>query len=309
MGRAIDKVRQNVADRAKELVPLSIRRRVVKARLALRVATARFRTAPDFLVIGAQRSGTSSLYKWLSRHPNVAPSLRKEVEYFSVDFLRGERWYRAHFPVALRRKLASFRGRAWKTFEATPDYLFDPRAPQRVAEALPNAKLIVLLRDPIDRAVSHYHHSVRNNLEDLPLEEALRREVERLEPEWSRIARDPGYRALPFRRFSYVARSRYAEQLERWRSFFPESQMLVMRSEDLFADPSGNFATVLRFLDLPPWEPPEFRNYSYTNALDGNYDRPDQAVQAFLDDALGGSAADLEKLLGTSFIWDQTAAP
>ena len=306
MARAIDKLRQDGADRLKTIVPLSVRTRVVRMRLRFRIATARFRTQPDFLIIGAQRSGTSSLYKWLSRHPNVVGSLRKEVEYFSVDYTKGESWYRAHFPLTLRRRLAQTMGRPWQTFEATPDYLFDPRAPQRVAAMLPNVKLVVLLREPASRAVSHYHHSVRHHLEELDLETALQAEHDRLAPEWGLIDADPAYQALPFRRFSYVARSRYGEQLERWFARFPSERMLVMRSEDLFADPAASFRTIQTFLELPEWEPPEFRNYSYTNPLVGSYDPPEESVTDFLAGELEEPNQKLVEMLGTSFSWDRT---
>ncbi len=308
MARAIDRVRQNAADRAKSLVPLSLRRKVVRARLRFRIATGRYRTLPDFLIIGAQRSGTSSLYKWLSRHPNVVPSLRKEVEYFSIEHLRGERWYRGHFPLAVRRRVAQLRNRPWQTFEATPDYLFDPRAPQRAASLLPSAKLIVLLREPSSRAVSHYHHNVRLNLEELDLVAALQAESARLAPEWPQLANDPGYRATPFRRYSYVARGRYADQLERWLAHFRRSQILIMRSEDLFADPEMYFAEILDFLGLPAWQPPEFRNYSYTNPLAGSYEPPPPAVADFLTEAFDDAGTQLSALLGGSFAWDKSTA-
>src|SRR5918996_2928020 len=109
MSRTVDRWRQDIADRAKELAPLEVRRAAVKARLRSRRTTARWRQLPDVLIIGAQRSGTSSLYKWLRRHPNVVASLRKEIEYFSTDFAQGENWYRAHFPLALRRRAAGIR--------------------------------------------------------------------------------------------------------------------------------------------------------------------------------------------------------
>lgn len=308
MSRAIDRLRQDAADRLKPVVPLSLRKTMVRQRLRFRTATASLRTLPDVLVIGAQRSGTSSLYKWLSRHPNAVGSLRKEVDYFSVDYARGEGWYRAHFPLGYRRRVAGLMGRPWMTFEATPDYLFDPRAPQRAAAALPDAKLIALLREPAGRAVSHYHHSVRNNLETLDLVSALHAESERLAPEWDRIAADPGYQALPFRRFSYVARSRYAEQLARWRAVYPKEQMLVMRSEDLFADPAGSFTAIQDFVGLPHWQPPEFRNYSYTNPLAGSYEAPGQDVQAFLEEQLAEPNQRLIDMLGDSFAWNRSPA-
>ena len=293
-----------VADRVKSLTPLALRRWLVRARLTIRSWTGRYRTMPDALVIGAQRSGTSSLYKHLGRHPNVAPSLRKEIEYFSIDHARGETWYRAHFPLELRRRVARWRSRPWITFEATPDYLFDPRVPERVARELPGVKLIVVLRDPVARAVSHYHHNVRHGLEHLGLAEALAAEDERLAGAYQEVLDHPDSRALALRRFAYVGRGRYAEQLDRWRAAFPAERMIIVRSSDLFDAGGATFGRILDFLGLPPWQPEEFRNYSYRNPFDGDYPDPAPEVTAFLTERFSGPNQALVDLLGDEFRWD-----
>ncbi len=304
MARLTDKLRQDTADRLKDATPLHLRRRLVRLRLATRTRTAGLRTVPDVLVLGAQRSGTSSLYKYLGRHPNVAPSLRKEIQYFSVDYPRGERWYRAHFPLGVRRWAAGVLRHPFVTFEATPDYLFDPRAPQRAHALVPDAKLIAMLRDPAERAVSHYHHSVRAGLEDLDIESALRAEKSRLDGEVERALADPAYPALALRRFSYVARGRYAEQIERWLDHYPKEQLLVLRSEELFSRPAATFERILDFLELPVWQPPEFRNYSYRGGSDPDYPPPPPAVADFLDAELRAPNERLVELLGEEFRWD-----
>jgi hypothetical protein len=304
MARTLDRVRQDAADRLRSVTPIGARRALVKARLWARIKTAPLRTLPDALIIGAQRCGTSSLYKYLGRHPNVAPSLRKEIEYFSIDYGRGPAWYRAHFATEARRVVAGrFRG-AFATFEATPDYLLDPRAPARAANDVPDAKLIAMLRDPVERAVSHYHHNRRLGHEPLSLEEAVRTENERIGGELALMDADPGYRAVVYRRFSYVTRGRYAEQLERWLEHYPRDRLLVLRSADLFTKPSETFARIVEFLELPEWEPPEFRNYSYANALDGDYPEPEPAVMEMLAERLTEPNRRLVELLGEEFRWD-----
>ncbi|HEX9782521.1 MAG TPA: hypothetical protein VGA56_07280, partial [Opitutaceae bacterium] len=103
---------------------------------------------PDFIILGAQKAGTTSLYAYLLEHPQVLPARKKEVHYFDLRYERGERWYRSHFPS---QRAMQARGRSLGnrviTGEATPYYLFYPRAPERVASVVPNAKFIVLLRD------------------------------------------------------------------------------------------------------------------------------------------------------------------
>ncbi len=257
---------QQVADVVKPHVTTRTRTRVVRTRLALRQPTADLRVLPDFLVIGTMRGGTSSLYKYLSQHPEVAPSLRKETEYFTRYYDRGERWYRQHFPLSARRRLAEVRGGRLLTFEATPYYLFDTRCPARAHGLLPSVQLVVLLRDPVERAFSHYQHMSRLGFEDLDFASALEAEDGRLSADEARLEADPSFVARAHHRFSYLSRGRYAEQLDRWLEFYPRSSLLILESGDLYADPAGSLRTVLDFVGLRAWEPPGFRNYSYVGA-------------------------------------------
>jgi Sulfotransferase domain len=235
-------------------VPLEWRHRLARQRLRLLVPTGRWRALPDALVIGAQRAGTSSLYRWLGAHPGVAPSFRKEVEYFSRYWARGEGWYRAHFEVRA--------GRRHLRFEATPDYLFHPLAAGRAASVLPDARIVVLLRDPVERAWSQYRHMVRLGYETLAFADALAAEGPRCAADVAALAADPDHEAKDLLRYSYAARGHYADQLARWRAVYPEDRILLLRSADLFGDPPGAYATVLAFLGLDPWTPPAFRNVS-----------------------------------------------
>lgn len=235
-------------------VPLEWRHRLARQRLRLLVPTGRWRALPDVLVIGAQRAGTSSLYRWLGEHPGVAPSFRKEVEYFSRYWPRGEDWYRAHFELRA--------GRPHLRFEATPDYLFHPLAADRAGSVVPGARIVVLLRDPVARAWSHYRHMVRLGYETLPFADALAAERSRGAGDLAALAADPDHDARSLLLYSYAARGHYADQLARWRAVYPEDRMLVLRSADLFADPAGTFARLLGFLGLDPWTAPAFRNVS-----------------------------------------------
>ena len=243
-----------VLDELRSRVPVGVRHRIAMARLRYRIPTGRWRRLPDAMVIGAQRAGTSSLYRYLAAHPEVSASFRKEVEYFSRYVHLGERWYRAHFDLEV--------GRRRLMFEASPDYLFHPLAARRARALVPDAKLVVLLRDPVARAASHHRHMVRLGYETLDLDAALDAEPGRCGPDLSRLAVDPGHDPKALLRFSYVARGRYAEQLRRWFDHFPRDQFLVIRSEDLFDDPARSFATIVEFFGLPFWQPPSFRNAS-----------------------------------------------
>lgn len=300
---AAEKARHDVTDAIKAVTPLSIRRALVRARLAARRWTSSGRLLPDFVILGGMRCGTSSLYKYLSRHPEVAPSLRKEVEYFTINHHLGMEWYRAHFPLRIRRTIAARRGHQLQTFEATPDYLFDPRSPAWLTEALPEARLIVLLRDPALRAHSHYHHNVRHRVETESFARAIDLEPLRLQGDLEAIVVDPDDRALNLRRYSYVSRGLYGEQLARWFDYADPARFLVLESERFFADPGGGFAEILEFLGLSPWSPPEFRNYSYTIGMDAGYPPLDAGMRRRLDERFAADHERLRQILGRDLAW------
>ncbi|MDP9223270.1 MAG: sulfotransferase domain-containing protein [Actinomycetota bacterium] len=222
------------------------------------MTTAPLRALPDFLILGAQKAGTTSLYTYLSAHPNVRPGLFKEAHFFDLRFARGERWYRAIFPLS--SQLA--RSRAI-TGEASPYYLYHPLAAERAAKVTPSVRLIVLLRNPIERAWSHYRQEVADGREPLSFIEAIRAEPRRLDrAEDALRAGGPADLMDNHRRYSYVGRGRYAEQLARWFAAFPREQVLVLRAEDLFHEPTRIWAQVESFLDLPFADQPEFRAYN-----------------------------------------------
>ena len=248
---------------AKQRIPRPYQRRLQNLRLSMRSPLARFRGLPSFLVIGAQRCGTSSLYKYLEQHPQVYAAARKETEYLSTSHSRGELWYRSHFLLDIRMSMAArVRGSKSLAFEATPDYMLDPRAPQRASDLLPEIRLIALVRNPIDRAYSHYLHNRQLNQEHLSFEDALEAEPERIRGEMVRLLDDPLYRARSLRRYSYVTRGHYAEQIERWHEFFSPTRLLIVHSEALFREPADGFARILKFLELDPWAPRRFENFS-----------------------------------------------
>lgn len=241
---------------------IRLRRSWQAGRVRARRATKRRRLLPELLIIGTQRGGTTSLYEYLSLHPDVVPPLGKELQYFSVEFGRGEAWYRAHFPTerAVERQRAG--GRDCLVFEASPYYLFHPLAARRAGATVPAAKLIALLRDPVERAYSHYEHMRQRGLEPLSFEDAVAAEPERLAGEVERMQADPTYQSRAHRIWSYVARGHYAPQLSEWLARFPRSQLLVLRSEDLFADAGAVYARVLEFLGLRPHALPSYPAYT-----------------------------------------------
>jgi Sulfotransferase domain len=232
--------------------------------------TAGRRPLPDFLIVGAKRGGTTSLYNYLLEHPQVAPLFPrrqqiKGVRFFDLNFHRGLGWYRSHFPTAARPRPRQARTtRRVIAGEASPYYLFHPLAAERASQAVPEARIIVLLRDPVERAYSHYKERVRHGAEPCrSFEEAIDREPERLRGETERILADPTYHSFAHEHYSYLSQGRYLDMLPRWLERFPHEQLLIMPSEELYADPQATLDRVLAFLGLPAWELRDRRPYNF----------------------------------------------
>jgi hypothetical protein len=252
------------------------------------------------VIIGAQRAGTTSLYHYLVQHPCVAPPLRKEVHFFDFAYDNGPDWYLAHFPTIMDRALHRFfKGSCYVTGEASPYYLFHPHVPARLAELLPGAKLIVMIRNPADRAISHYHRERMKGREPLSLVEAIECEERRLAAEAEARVPDPLFQGSEHHRHSYLARGRYAEQLGRWLRHFPREQICVVPAEHLFRDPAQTYRSILEFLGLPMWEPP-----SYSRQNPGVYGDVDPAIRARLIEYFKPHNRRLYDLLNQDLGWD-----
>ena len=195
-----------------------------------------------FLVAGAQKAGTTALHHFLEQHPEIGMSEVKELHWFDVDANFGPtadlRSYHARFPV----------GPETRILESTPAYMYVPAAARRIQQYEPAMKLVLILRDPIERAFSH-HRMVREVLgaEPLGFEAAVAAERGRLA-----LAGDDTSRGSSFRRHAYLSRGRYAEQIERLLRYFPAEQLLLLRSEELRADHAGTLRRVHEFLGVSP---------------------------------------------------------
>ncbi|HET7626188.1 MAG TPA: sulfotransferase [Verrucomicrobiae bacterium] len=166
---------------------------------------------PTFIIVGAQKAGTTSLYHLLYRHPRIKPAKKKELHYFDNNYFRDQSWYESMFPLARLFFGAPSKVAKPITGEASPYYLFHPSAVSRMARTLPDAKLIVLLRNPVERAYSHYQHQVRSRTENLSFEDALASEKERIQGEAEKLLKDDRFRSAKHRRYSYLSRGIYAD--------------------------------------------------------------------------------------------------
>lgn len=238
---------------------------------------------PDFMIIGTQKGGTTSLYYYLAQHPQIMPSLIKEIDFWSSKFERGIDWYLAHFPPILN-------GQQILTGEATPSYLDDRNVAERLFNVFPEMKLIVLLRNPIDRAISHYYQWVSMNWEFRSLDVAIASEIEALESCGNNYWNQPN---------SYMARGVYIKFLKKWLSVFPREQVLILSSEKFYENPAETVQQVFQFLGLPDYVLPAYQKYNSRS-----YPEVDESIQHRLRDFFIPHNQALEEFLSVKFNWE-----
>ena len=240
-----------------QTLPPAARRTVHAVSVAAGRLTHQARMLPGFLIVGAQRCGTTSMYRTLSQHPAILKAvLHKGVHYFDTGYDHDLAWYRGHFP--LRARAAAARratGDTPLTFESSPYYLFHPLAGARISRDLPGVRLLVLVRDPVERAYSAHAHEIARGYETEPFERALDLEEERLAGQAGKIISQPGYHSHSHQHHGYRARGRYAEQLERLASLAGRDRVHVVDSGRFFTEPERVYDHVLEFLGL--------RNHGY----------------------------------------------
>lgn len=235
-------------------------------------------TLPDFVVIGASKCGTTYFYNSLLKHPLVEPAACKEPNYFELLFDEGIEWYRHCFPKPRFKD-----GRKTVTGEATPSYLYNPLVPERMAEVIPQARLIALLRNPVDRTYSAYYHRIRGGRETRTFEETIES-------------------SLDGPRFGPLSSAIYVDHLLHWSRFYSDEQMLVLKSEDFFERSPEILKRVLDFLDLPDWEPDASEVLDKRNA--GGYERKmDPAIRRRLTEFFEPHNRRLYDYLGVDFGW------
>jgi Sulfotransferase domain len=292
-----------------------LRRGYLEAQKLARRNPGRGRLLPDFIIIGAAKSGTTSLYGALAEHPFVEPCVTdlayfrntKEVHFFDYNFDRGEDWYRSHFP--LERKRLEFErehGRPFLTGESSPSYISHLWAPQRVRRVVPDVRLIAVFRNPADRAYSQFQMSRREGEDELEsFEEAIASEEARLAPELTRMRRDQWYTSWNYGCWSYLSRSRYAEQVERWLALFPREQFLFLKAEDFFARPERVFDDVCTFLGLPQLSPEALPRLN----VSAEYQHMPPETRARIADYFRPHNERLYELTGIDMGWERDEAP
>jgi hypothetical protein len=262
-----------------------------------RSCTAAMRVLPDFLIIGEAKCGTTALYDHINAHEFVLQAMEKEVHFFDLHYFRGLDWYRSQFPLMWRARRNG--ARRFLTGEASPYYMFHPHAPGRIKATLPGVKLIAMLRNPVERAYSHYQHEVRRQHETLSFAAAIDAEPGRLQGELERMIENPRYNSREHRWHAYATRGIYVDSLQKIMRLFDREQVLILRSEDYFAAPDATLNRVLDFLDLPRRQPsPVVRRN------EGSYAAIDSRLRRRLVDFFAPHNARLSDFLGVDFGWN-----
>lgn len=273
--------------------------------VGLGTLTASLRVQPDFLLIGGQRCGTTSLFRALEQHPQVVrPTLNKGINYFDIHYGRGPRWYAGHFPSvrSVRRRVGDTR--PYAAFEASGYYLFHPLAPSRIARDLPDVKIVAMLREPIERAFSAWKHESARGFENETFDRALELEEERTTGESERMATEPGYQSYAHRHHAYAARGDYVTLLRPYYERFPSSQIHIVYSESFFAEPVHEFQALTDFLgiDHVPGIAFDQHNARHSGPM------PDRALK-LLTKRFEGQHEALEALVGRRPPWATPAPP
>jgi len=261
------------------------------------MATAGLRPPPDLIVIGVKRGGTTSLFRDLERHPAMCPLVpsarrlplrenMKGVHYFDTNPSRSRRWYLSHFPTAPTLAWRRRRAGAAFTAEASPYYFFHPRAAGRAAAALPLATFVVMLRDPVERTVSHWAEQTRNGIEQLPLGAALDAEPTRVGDAGERLAEGTITADRAHEHQSYASQSEYAASLERWFDAAGSDRVLVLFSEDYWADPVSALDRIASRIGMPPFPAADRATHRNAAARPAEIDAADERrlVERFAPD-------------------------
>lgn len=260
--------------------------------------TAPIRVLPDLIVIGVVRSGTTSLYHYLSQHPCITKSAYDELGFFDSNFHLGLNWYRSLFPTIFERNHIKSRHGHFMTFDVTPFYIYNPKAAQRILEILPHAKIIAVLRNPVDRAYSNYYLGVRSGNEKRTFEDVVNSELKIIHDS-ADMPKDNNYFEQIVGKL-YLARGFYAEQIQIWMNKFPKEQLLIISSEDLATKTDDTLATIFGFLGLP-----NRRIKDLTKRNEAKYPPMNSATRKILADYFRPYNEKLYSLLGYRFDWDK----
>ena len=262
-----------------------------------KIITTPLRVFPNVQIIGAERSGTSTLYKYLAQHPSIIPGTRwgkgvKEIRYFTNNYYKGKVWYKCFFPIR-----PSFSHTQKLGIDATTEYFFDPKVPGRIYRDIPDPKLILILRDPVLRAYAHYKMNRRRKIEDRSFQEAILNEEQRIGKDFQRMVEDREAPSEKLINFSYKHRGLYFNQLSNWLDFFRVEDIFITEHRQLVDQPLQILNDLTSFLALDPFE------YQPLKGKISNYDPMDEPSLKYLKAYFKEENKKLFGLIGKEYDW------
>jgi len=248
----------------KSALPQPVRNVYVWANRNIGRIDPRPRVLPNFVVAGTQRGGTTSLFIYLLAHEQVlGPRRAKGVHYFDTNWHESDAWYRSNFPLqSTIDQMARESGTTPAVGEGAPYYMFNPLIPGRIHDLMPECRVLMVLREPLDRAMSHHNHEVKRGFETLSMTDAFDAEPDRLAGEVEKMQADPNYISKPHIHHAYLERGQYADQVERYFNLFGRDQVLVMDSAKLKSHPEETVRRATDFLGLKPMSGVDYPLYN-----------------------------------------------
>jgi len=259
--------------------------------------TSPLRVLPNFFVIGAGRTGTTSLYHYLDLHPSLSKSAYDELGFFDVNFHLGLNWYRSLFPSIFTKFRIKLKTHFFMTYDVTPSYVRRPWIAKRIKKLFPNPKLFIVLRNPVDKTYSHYYLS-RKSGETRTFEEVIEEDMNDIS-EWSVDSKDDYYFATKVEN-SILARGFYVEQLPVWFELFSKNQILIISSEDLASNTKKSMNDIFQFLNLPKYEIPNIEKVNVSK-----YSKMNPETRKILIDFFKPYNEQLYKFLNRKFDWNK----
>ena len=258
--------------------------------------TSPLRVLPDFFVIGAGRTGTTSLYHYLDQHPSLSKSAYDELNYFDVNFHLGLHWYRSLFPSIFTKYKIKLKTNFFMTYDVTPSYVRRPWNAERIKKLFPNTKLIIVLRNPVDRTYSHYHLAKKFG-ETRTFDELVKEDMNNI-LKWKVDSKDDNYFGTKVEK-SFLARGFYAEQLEKWFKLFSTNQIMIVPSEKLASDTQNTMSSIFKFLNLPEFKIPNTKKVNVSQ-----YSKMNPATRKLLIDFFKPYNEELNNFSNIDFEWN-----
>tara|TARA_B100000586_G_scaffold21996_1_gene14543 strand:+ start:1374 stop:2246 length:873 start_codon:yes stop_codon:yes gene_type:complete len=256
------------------------------------------RVLPDFIVIGVGRGATTTLHHNLSKNPCVFSAAYDEIGFFDENYHLGEDWYRSLFPTKYTKNKTIKDHNHFLSFEVTPSYIRKPWAARRIKQVLPHAKLIAILRNPVDRTYSHYNMGVNESNEQRSFEDVIKKDLIELKKFKNSNTKSDDYFKTVVEN-SFLARGLYVEQLKIWFKIFDKKQIHITTTENLAMNPDKTFSEIFNFLEIPDYKIPKLEN-----KRKGNYLPMSKEMKIQLSNYFKPYNEELYELIEQKFNWN-----